>query len=490
MKMRKIFAIMLLAATAMGLGSCSDDDDNTVDNGMRTGNATKIELTKDAEPVSALQFSIGKGSVIIGIESDGNWTAEVADTSWVKLAVHAGYGYTNKLSYTKLDVLKNEGEQNRSTTLTVKSGSLAKTITINQNGMGLDPNDPFISAFTFVERMGLGYNLGNTLDSNPLGSWWDPEDKTPYDFETQWGQPETTQEIIDFIAERGFKTIRVPVTWGIHCNPNGTIRKDWMNRVEEVVNMVLDAGCYCILNIQHDSGDAENAWLRADMDNYETISAQMKSLWTQIAERFRDYDERLVFEAFNEILSASGEWGDPADDACYTAVNKLEQDFVDVVRATGGNNEYRNLMVNPYSSGSTAAKLAGMEIPNDIHPNHILASIHSYDPYWFCNDSSDPDAQQWYIYMFDTTCQQEIDDIFMRIEKRFSGELGVPYIIGEFGAIGKHPAMAERVKYAQYMVQKFKQYNTTGLWWMGLCDRDELEWTEPNIVDALFGNSQ
>ena len=167
MKMRKIFAIMLLAATAMGFGSCSDDDDNTVDNGMRTGNATKIELTKDAEPVSALQFSIGKGSVIIGIESDGNWTAEVADTSWVKLAVHAGYGYTNKLSYTKLDVLKNEGEQNRSTTLTVKSGSLAKTITINQNGMGLDPNDPFISAFTFVERMGLGYNLCNTLDSNP-----------------------------------------------------------------------------------------------------------------------------------------------------------------------------------------------------------------------------------------------------------------------------------------------------------------------------------
>lgn len=490
MKIRKIFGIMLLAATAIGFCSCSDDDDNTVDNGLRTGNATKIELTKDAVPVSELQFSIGRGSAIIGIESDGNWTAEVGDTTWVKLAVHAGYGYTNKLSYTKLEVLKNEGEQNRSTTLTVKSGSLTKTLVINQNGMGLDPNDPFISAFTFVERMGLGYNLGNTLDANPIGSWWDPEDKTPYDFETQWGQPETTQEIIDFIAERGFKTIRVPVTWGIHCNPDGTIRKDWMNRVEEVVNMVLDAGCYCIINIQHDSGDAENAWLRADMDNYDAISAQLKSLWAQIAGRFRDYDDRLVFEAFNEILSASGEWGDPADDACYTAVNKLEQDFVDVVRATGGNNEYRNLMVNPYSSGSSAAKLAGMEIPTDIHPNHILASIHSYDPYWFCSDSSDPEAQQWYIYMFDSTCQQEIDDIFMRIEKRFSGELGVPYILGEFGAIAKHPAMAERVKYAQYMVQKFKQYNTTGLWWMGLCDRDELEWTEPNIVDALFGNSQ
>ncbi len=485
MKMRNSFGVVLMALMAMGLYSCSDDLDNNIDNGLRTGKASKIELTKDAKPVSELQFSMGRGTAVIGIEADGDWTAEVGDTTWVKLAVHAGHGYTNKLSYTKLEVVKNEGEK-RATTLTVKSGSIVKSLTINQNGIGLDPNDPFMSSFTFVEKMGLGYNLGNTLDSNPSGSWWDPEDKTPYDFETSWGQPETTQEIIDFIAEKGFKTIRVPVTWGIHCNADGTIRKDWMNRVEEVVNMVLNAGCYCILNIQHDSGDGADSWLRADMDNYDTISERFKGLWTQIATRFRDYDDRLVFEAFNEILSASGEWDDPADETCYTAVNKLEQDFVDVVRATGGNNEYRNLMVNPYSSGSTAAKLAGMEIPNDIHPNHILASIHSYDPYWFCNDTSDPNSQQWYIYMFDTTCQQEIDDIFTRIEKRFSEELGVAYILGEFGAIGKHPAMAERVKYAQYMVQKFKQYNTTGLWWMGLCDRDELEWTETDIVDALF----
>ena len=159
---------------------------------------------------------------------------------------------------------------------------------------------------------------------------------------------------------------------------------------------------------------------------------------------------------------------------------------MDEVRATGGNNEYRNLIVNPYSAGSSAAKLAGMQIPNDMHPNHILASIHSYDPYWFCNDTNDVDSQQWYVYIFDATCQQEIDDIFSRIERRFSGELGVPFIIGEFGAIGKHAAMSERVKYAQYMRQKFTQYNTVGLWWMGLCDREELEWTETDIVNALF----
>ena len=484
MRIKNIFGMMLLAAVT-GLFSCSDDLGSNVDNGLRTGDATKLEILRDSVAVSDLSFSIGRGAAILGISADGSWTAELDDTTWCQLEVHAGYGYTNKLSYTKLNVKKNEGEK-RSATLTVRSGSLSKTLTINQNGTGTDPNDPFMSAFTLVENLGIGYNLGNTLDSNPIGSWWDPEDKTPYDFETQWGQPETTQEIIDFIAEKGFNVIRVPVTWGIHCNSSDVISKAWMNRVEEVVQMVLNAGCYCILNVQHDSGDASNSWLRADMDNYETISARFKKIWNQIATRFRDYDDKLIFEAFNEILSAQGEWGDPADPSCYTAVNKLEQDFVDEVRATGGNNEYRNLIVNPYSAGSTAAKLAGMEMPIDKHPNHILASVHSYDPYWFCNDTNDADSQQWYVYIFDSTCQQEIDDIFTRLERRFSSELGMPYIVGEFGAIGKHAAMSERVKYAQYMRQKFAQYNTVGLWWMGLCDREELEWTEPDIVSALF----
>jgi endoglucanase len=485
MRIKHIFGAMLLAVTALSLNSCSDIDDKTVDTGLRTGDATKIELWKDSVAISELSFSMGRGSTIIGISADGSWTAELSDTTWCKLAVHAGYGYTNKRSYTKLNVLKNEGEK-RSATLTVKSGAVVKTLTINQNGTGTDPNDPFMSVFTLVERMGLGYNLGNTLDSNPIGSWWNPEGKDPIDFETQWGQPETTQEIIDFIAEGGFKTIRVPVTWGIHCNEDNVISKAWMNRVEEVVNMVLNAGCYCILNVQHDSGDAENSWLRADLENYPEISAKFKKIWEQIAERFSDYDDRLIFEAFNEILSASGEWGDPADKSCYTAVNQLEQDFVNVVRASGGKNEYRNLICNPYGAGSTAAKLAGMEIPVDKHPNHILASVHSYDPYWFCNDTNDKDTQQLYIYIFDNTCQQEIDEMFTRLENRFSGELGVPFILGEFGAIGKHAAMSERVKYAQYMKKKLEQYNTTALWWMGLFDREELEWTEPDIYNALM----
>ena len=137
-----------MLALAFTMQACSDDDTKTVDNGVRTGNATKLEIYKDSVVVNSLTFSIGKGSAIVGIDADGEWTAESADTTWCKLNVHAGYGYVNKYSYTKIDVAKNEGDQ-RSTTISFRSGGITKTINVVQNGSGTDPNDPFISAFTF-----------------------------------------------------------------------------------------------------------------------------------------------------------------------------------------------------------------------------------------------------------------------------------------------------------------------------------------------------
>ncbi len=494
MKRNYIIAACTLLMALFVFSSCSDIE-NKNDNGLRLGAATMMELYKDSIPVSDLNFSIGKNAVMIGVSTDGEWTAEVADESWCHLAVHAGYGYANKMSYNKIEIDKNEGEA-RSNVVTFRSGNITKTINITQNGTGTDPNDPFMSSFTFVEHLRLGYNLGNTLEAhhditNPsVQQWFNPQ--TVYDWETCWGQPVTTPEIINAIAEKGFNVIRVPVTWFPHMDENNNVDPAWMDRVQQVVDMVLNAGCYCILNVHHDAsefsasrGDGAN-WLLADLDNYPQISAKFKQLWLQIANRFKGYDDRLVFEAFNEILSKKGEWGDPSDPTCYQAVNLLEQDFVDVVRSTGGNNEYRNLMVNPYSAGSTAAKLAGMQAPEDVHPNHILCSVHSYDPYWFCNDSSDENAENYYIYIFNDDCIKEIDDIFSRVDKRFGGDFGLPYIFGEFAAGGSHVSMAERVKYAQYMKRKFQQYNTTGLWWMGLMDRKTLDWYEIDIVNALF----
>ena len=474
--MKKTFFLYMLMAfvTAFGMQSCSDDDD-------ASPKATYINVFRDSTAIDQLRFQIPASFVIIGVDCDADWTASVADESWVTISNHAGYGSATKRSYIRVDVQKNDGEM-RTNTITFVSGNLTKSIAIEQSGTGLDPSDPFESAYDFVLNMGMGYNLGNTLDSKPEGSWWDPTGKTTADWETAWGQPVTTPEIINTIAERGFTVFRIPVTWAPHADENDVIDKAWMDRVEEVVNYVLDANCYCILNVQHDSGS--NTWLCADPDNYPAISARFQKFWNQIATRFNKYGEKLLFEAFNEILDKNYNWGAPADPAAYDVVNKLEQDFVNTVRATGGYNEYRNLVVNTYSAGHTVAKLNGFAAPADVHPNHILASVHSYDPYNFCCDNG-----EWNISIFDASCEQEIDDLVNRVATAF-GNKGVPFFFGEFGAIDANKSMTERIKYARYFTKAMRARGTYGLWWMGLIDRKTLKWYESEIVDALFESAQ
>ena len=484
MKKKLLYAASLLLAALM-TQSCTDVENAPSYTGRSSGPATKLNITRDNIAVGDnMQFSMGATSAVLGVECDGDWTAVVSDTSWVDVTNHVGYGFIDRWSYLRLNVKKNAGEA-RSTTLTFNSGSFTKTITLSQNGTGTDPGDTFPSSFATLEEFKLGYNLGNTLDSWPVGDWWDPSTKSPTDWEQGWGQPITTPEIINSIASKGFNIIRVTVTWGPHMDAEGNVDASWMARVKEVVDMVMDAGLYCIVNVQHDTGAANTAWLIADMDVYPTASPRFKRLWTQIANTFRDYNDHLLFEAFNEILytNSNDGWVAPsAGNSCYEAIRKYHQDFVDAVRATGGNNEYRNLVINPYAGGNSQVVLNEMVVPNDKHTNHIMMSVHSYDPYNFCNDNG-----EWSILVFNDECKAEIDGVFQRVMKR-SSDLGIPAFFGEFGAIDGKKDPAERIKYAQYMAQKFKANATAGLWWMGLFDRVTLNWNEQEIVDALFNS--
>ena len=474
---------MLVAALAFQ--SCSDVENEPSYTGRSSGSATKLNITRDSIAVGDnMQFSMGATSAVLGVECDGDWTAVVSDTSCVDVSNHAGYGFFDRWSYLRVNVKKNTGEA-RSTTLTFNSGSLTKTITLSQNGTGTDPGDTFPSSFATLEEFKLGYNLGNTLDSWPVGDWWNPSVKSPTDWEQGWGQPITTPEIINSIASKGFNIIRVTVTWGPHMDAEGNVDAAWMARVKEVVDMVMDAGLYCIVNVQHDTGAANTAWLIADMDVYPTASPRFKHLWTQIANTFRDYNDHLLFEAFNEILyvNSNAGWTAPAaGNPCYEAIRRYHQDFVDAVRATGGNNEYRNLVINPYAGGNSQVVLNEVVVPNDKHSNHIMMSVHSYDPYNFCNDNG-----EWSILTFNQECKDEIDAVFSRVIRR-SSDLGIPVFFGEFGAIDGNKDPGERIKYATYMAQKFKANATTGLWWMGLIDRTTLDWYEDEIVTALFKN--
>lgn len=480
MKIRSVFSIILILLEAMTIQSCSTSND--------TVTASELDVYKDSVSINTLDFPISSGSAVVGIKCDADWNAEVLDTSWVNISNHAGYGYADKWSYIKVAVSRNATAK-RSTQLIISSGNLSKVVKINQNGATMDSGDPFESAYSLVSNIKLGYNLGNTLDANPdiNQSWFNP--KTVYDWETSWGQPITTQAMIDAITTKGFNIIRVPVTWYPHIDTDGNVDEAWMNRVEDVVKYVLKSGAYCILNVQHDCGakDASRkddaGWLVCDANRYSAISTRLKSLWKQIATRFKDYDEKLIFEAFNEILDSKYEWGDPTDANACMIVNKLEQDFVDAVRATGSKNEYRNLVCNPYGAGSTIPKLKGFAVPNDKHPNHIVASIHSYDPYNFCNDAGTNN-----ISVFDSSCEKEVSDVITRTSNRFD-DLGIPFFLGEFGAIDEKKSMSERIKYAKYAITQMRAKDTTGLWWMGLYDRNKNTWYESEIVDALLGVS-
>ncbi len=479
--------------------SCSDDDD--------IAPATGLSLTYNGTTVSTIEFTMGSSFRMLSVNTDGAWTASLSEGEgdWITLTPHAGYGwdYTadeadNQKAYIKLTVEANRGAA-RSTTLTITADSYTLAIPITQRGNDVDADDPFESAFDMVANLTFGYNLGNTLDANPdiYNSPWLDFTKGTETWETSWGQPLTTQEIIDDLAAAGFNIIRVPVTWYPHMDADDNIDAAWMARVKEVVDYVLNANCYCILNVQHDTGakDAgrldDAGWLYADLDDYPTQTVRYQKIWTQIATEFKDYGEKLLFESFNEILNKSYSWTAPsAGNGAYTAINLLQQDFVNTVRATGGNNEYRNLAITTYSAtGNTKTCLDELTLPEDIHPNHLYGSIHSYDPYNFCNNNSgkndDGTEYDWNILIFDSDCEAQIDEIVINCYNCFT-ELGIPFIFGEFGAIDEEKSMSERVKYATYVGTKMKQYNTAGLWWMGLYDRSTRTWYESEIVNALF----
>lgn len=485
-KIINIFTLALAFLAALSIQSCKDSDS--------AATASHLNLFRDSVAISQLDFNIGSAFTMIGVDCDADWTAS-SDADWCILSNHAGYGYTDRWSYVRLSVEKNSGDA-RTATVTFKSGSTTATLKVTQKGSGSDAGDTFQTAFEFIESLTFGYNLYNTLEANPdiNESWWNPT--SDRDWETSWGQPYTTQEEIDSIVAGGVNVIRVPVTWYPHMDADGNVSDSWMNRVEEVVKYVLNTGSYCILNVHHDASARGSrtdgiAWLRADLDEYDEISPKFKKLWTQIANRFKDYDEHLLFEAFNEILDNTDNWGDPSNPSAYTAITKLEQDFVDVVRASGGNNEYRNLVVSTYSAGSSQAKLNGFQAPNDVHSNHILAGIHTYDPYNFCNAGG-----EWNIYIWSEDCETELTAMTERVNNRMN-DLGLPYLYTEFGALDPDKELGERIKYCRYIMGQFRHYGTTGIWWdadnsakhwAGLFDRQNSKWNETEIqqifVDA------
>ena len=335
----------------------------------------------------------------------------------------------------------------------------------------------FENAKDAVKFMGVGWNLGNTLDA---ANW---EGKDGWNFasteahETFWGQPVTKPELIKMMADAGFKTIRVPVTWFQEMDKDGKVNAKWMKRVHEVVDYVIDNGLYCILNVHHDTGAESNHWLVATMDNYKKTQERYENLWQQIANEFKDYDEHLLFEAYNEMLDAKNTWNEPADKTDgYNAINSYAKSFVTAVRATGGNNKQRNLIVNTYSASSMPNAMKQLALPEES--DHIIFQIHSY-PNWQSKSNA----------------KNEIDNLISNIKSNLLDR--APVIIGEYATFTTWPSNIdyyntdrEVALYAMdYLIRLTKTYGIGTCYWMGLSDggyRTLPAFHQPDLAKTLI----
>lgn len=374
------------------------------------------------------------------------------------------------------DNAENSDSGNNSETETPDKGEDGSSNgTSSDNNVNLTIRD--ISSTELVKEMNIGWNLGNTLDAT--GGFM-------LSSEINWGNPKTKKEMIDMVKEAGFNVIRLPITWQNHMGPapEYVLHSNWMDRVQEVVDYAIDNDMYVIINLHHEE------WHFPSYDNLETAKTQLLAVWSQIAERFKDYDEHLIFESMNEprMVGTTLEWSGGNAEA-HDVINQLNAAFVDLMRnKTTGNNPYRHLMLPTYAASSGSNVLSNFLVPED---DKVIVSIHAYTPYNFALNKSGTSA-------FDSTNTADTKDIqslFESLDTYFI-QKGIPVIIGEFGAMNKENLEA-RVDWAQYYVKTATSYGIPCIWWdngvftgdgenFGLLDRRELTWAYPEIVDALM----
>jgi endoglucanase len=261
---------------------------------------------------------------------------------------------------------------------------------VDNDGMRED-----LTSIELAKLLGNGINLGNTMEAYGHKDLGITADVSSY--ETLWGQPVTTKEMIDAMKAAGFDSLRIPIAWTNAMdfeNGNYTIGEAYLNRVEEIVNYALDNDMYVMINDHWDGG----WWGMFGSATQETRDKAMEmytSMWTQIANRFKDYSDHLIFEAANEELGdrlndrdIAADSGKLSEDECYEMNTKINQAFVDTVRSTGGNNEQRFLLIAGYNTDIVKTTDDRFVMPTDTAKNKLLISVHYYTPWGYAGSSS------------------------------------------------------------------------------------------------------
>jgi endoglucanase len=334
-------------------------------------------------------------------------------------------------------------------------------------------------------KMKIGWNLGNTLECPPG--------------ETAWGAAYTTQRLIDSVKAAGFNSVRLPCAWFTHSDTiTNIINNAWLYRVKDVVDYCIKDSMYVIINVHWDSG-----WLDEHVNAADSarIKVRQHDYWTQIANYFIDYDEHLLFAGSNEPSVN--------DSAGMSVLLSYHQTFIDAVRATGGNNSSRTLIVQGPSTDIEATNKLMTTMPADPIENRLMVEVHYYTPYQFCLMEKDESWGNRFYYWGkvnhsatditrNATWGEENDlDNYLGLMKTRFIDKGIPVIIGEYGAFRRklsspadqalHNASIEY--YYRYFVKSAMSKGIITFCWDtpgGLFDRSTGAIQDRSIVKAIM----
>lgn len=346
-------------------------------------------------------------------------------------------------------------------------------LTVTMADKILYPSYEMTPSIEFAQTLGSGWNLGNTFDACDKKS----TEKKGLESETMWGNPETTKELIEFLKESGFDTVRIPVTWAQHLGdaPDYIIDEAWLDRVNEVVDWVIDSGMTAIVNTHHDDA----FWLVTDYEHAEKSEEILTKVWAQICDRFKDYDESLVFETMNEprVFESEEEW--QGTDERREVVNRLNFAALETIRTSGGNNATRYVMIPTYAASSLEENMKALALPDD---DRVMVSVHYY--YGTAHQSEFADCEKTWS-LADKT---EMYKTFRNMYKYFISK-GYGVVESEFGWTDRENLdnLSENAKYYVELAGKFGI--PCAVWdngeSFGIIDRNNLTQLYPGYVQAI-----
>ena len=339
-----------------------------------------------------------------------------------------------------------------------------------------------ITSQQLVEDMTFGWNLGNTLDvcqadrdgDGKINEHVEAGEKVD---ETLWGNPKATKELFTSLKKNGVNAVRIPVTWRDHMDSNGNIDREWMDRVQQVVDYAYSQGMYVIINVHHDGGGDPKfgAWIiEESQKDYNTFLRKYKNVWKQIAERFKNYSDYLIFESMNEVGFDTLYNKNKAD--AYNLINKINQDFVDIIRATGGNNAKRHLLIAGYYTDIERTCDSLYKMPDDKAGRCIL-SVHYYTPWDFCTCDIK--------HTWGTKSEvRQMETLIGKMKKNFVDK-GIPVIIGEYAASGSD--LSSCIFFIEKLNKLCSDYGiATFIWDNGRqVNRKTYKWRTPQYLEAL-----